>query len=183
VTRVFIGLGSNQGDSRGLLREALTRLEPRVAGGLAAVSSLYRTAPVGYTQQPDFLNAVAEFCGEGPPDAWLDQLLAVEAGLGRRRDGPRWGPRPVDLDLLAVGGHTQATPRLTLPHPRIRERRFVLAPWAEIAPDFVLPDGSSVARLLAECGDDGAVALVGGPGWARDTNDGEGRADEPIPGG
>ena len=174
MTRVFVGLGSNQGDSRGLLREALIRLGARVDGDVAAVSSLYRTAPVGYTQQPDFLNAVAELRGEGSPEAWLDQLLTVEAELGRRRDGPRWGPRPVDLDLLAVGGHTRATPRLTLPHPRIRERRFVLAPWAEIAPDFALPEGASLAGLLAQCEDGGAVAPVADPAWAADIVDGEG---------
>ena len=138
------------------------------------MSSLYRTAPVGYTRQPDFFNAVAVFQGADRPEDWLDHLLAVEAELGRRREGPRWGPRPVDLDLLAVGARTLETPRLTLPHPRIRERRFVLAPWAEIAPDFALPDGLSVGRLLAECGDEGAVEPVAGPEWATEKADSEG---------
>lgn len=174
MTQVFVGLGSNEGDSRQLLRSALERLEARVDGHLRTVSSLYRTAPVGYTQQPDFLNAVALFRGEDRPEAWLAHLLAVEAELGRRRDGPRWGPRPVDLDLLAVGARTLDTPHLILPHPRIRERRFVLAPWAEIAPDFALPDGATVAGLLAECGDEGAVAAVAGPGWAGEQHHTEG---------
>jgi 2-amino-4-hydroxy-6-hydroxymethyldihydropteridine diphosphokinase len=166
MTRFFLGLGSNQGDSRSLLRTALERLEARVDGHKEAVSSLYRTAPVGYTQQPDFLNAVVMFRGEGPPGDWLDRMLAVEAELGRRRDGPRWGPRVVDLDLLAAEGHILETPRLTLPHPRIRERRFVLAPWAEIAPEFALPEGRTVARLLDDCPDEGAVQVVAGPEWA-----------------
>lgn len=173
MSRAFVGLGSNQGDSRALLREALLRVEARTEGGLAAVSSLYRTAPVGYTRQPDFLNAVALFRGEEPPEAWLDRLLAVEAELGRRRDGPRWGPRLLDLDLLAVEARVLETPRLTLPHPRIRERRFVLVPWAEIAPEFALPDGRTVAGLLADCPDRGTVAPVAGPEWAEDAVDRE----------
>mgnify|MGYP000568355741 CR=1 FL=1 len=168
MTPIFVGMGSNQGESRVLLREALVRLQDRVSGHLAAVSSLYRTEPVGYTQQPDFLNAVAMFHGGDQPRAWLDLLLAVEAELGRHREGPRWGPRPVDLDLLAVGTRSLETPHLTLPHPRIRERRFVLAPWAEIAPDFELPDGLSVSRLRDVCPDEGAVAKVAGPEWATD---------------
>lgn len=171
---VFVGLGSNQGDCRALLRAGLEGIKARMDAPLAAVSSLYRTAPVGYTQQPDFLNAVAMFRGDGQPEAWLEALLSAEAELGRHREGPRWGPRPVDLDLLAVGGRTLNTPRLILPHPRIRERRFVLVPWAEIAPGFVLPDGSSVADLLARCGDDGAVSSVAGAAWAADFVDGQG---------
>lgn len=175
MTQVVVGLGSNQGDSRALLRDALERLQARVTGHLATVSSLYRTEPVGYTQQPDFLNAVALFQGADEPRAWLELLLAVEAELGRSREGPRWGPRPVDLDLLAVGTRSLKTPHLTLPHPRIRERRFVLAPWAEIAPDFLLPDGLSVSRLLGLCPDEGAVARVSGPEWAAERPASEGR--------
>jgi 2-amino-4-hydroxy-6-hydroxymethyldihydropteridine diphosphokinase len=171
---VFVGLGSNQGDSRALLRAGLDGVKACMDAPLQAVSSLYRTAPVGYTQQPDFLNAVAMFRGGGQPEAWLDALLSVEAELGRKREGPRWGPRPVDLDLLAVADLTRDTPSLVLPHPRIRERRFVLVPWAEIAPDFDLPDGLTVAGLLAQCEDDGAVEPVVGPGWAADIVDGEG---------
>ncbi|HKJ71476.1 MAG TPA: 2-amino-4-hydroxy-6-hydroxymethyldihydropteridine diphosphokinase [Gammaproteobacteria bacterium] len=174
MSRVFVGLGSNQGDSRALLGAALVRLEARVDGHLGKVSSLYRTAPVGYTRQPDFLNAVAMFRGQGRPEEWLDHLLAVEAELGRRRDGPRWGPRPVDLDLLAVEARILETPRLTLPHPRIRERRFVLEPWAEVAADFALPDDRTVAELLAACPDQGTVARVAGPEWAGESAHEEG---------
>ena len=171
---VFVGLGSNQGDSRELLARALVRLEATAPGRLAAVSSLYRTAPVGYTQQPDFFNAVARFHGEPLPEVWLQRLLAVETELGRRRDGPRWGPRPVDLDLLAVDALARETAHLTLPHPRIRQRRFVLVPWAEVAPSFPLGEGATVGGLLAECPDEGKVEQVAGPEWAA-TRDEEGR--------
>ncbi|HKL77501.1 MAG TPA: 2-amino-4-hydroxy-6-hydroxymethyldihydropteridine diphosphokinase [Gammaproteobacteria bacterium] len=171
MSRIYVGLGSNQGDSPAILRQALQRLTAVAPGELAAVSSLYRTAPVGYTQQPDFYNAVAGFRGEPLPESWLQRLLAVEAELGRRREGPRWGPRLVDLDLLAVDEQTRATPHLTLPHPRIRERRFVLAPWAEIAPAFA-PDGeAAVSDMLADCPDTGRVEPVAGPEWAREPED------------
>ena len=166
MTEVFVALGSNQGDSRALLRQALERLAETVPGTLARVSGLYRTEPVGYTRQPDFLNAVALFHGEPQPEQWLQRLLGVEAELGRRRDGPRWGPRCMDLDLLAVGTRTLETAHLILPHPRLRERRFVLAPWAEIAPDFVLPDGTRIRDLVRECPDEGGIERVEGPEWA-----------------
>ncbi|MEF8794464.1 2-amino-4-hydroxy-6-hydroxymethyldihydropteridine diphosphokinase [Thiohalorhabdus sp.] len=174
MTQVFVGLGSNQGDSRALLRDALVRLQARATGHLAAVSSLYRTEPLGYTCQPDFLNAVALFHGADEPGNWLDSLLAVEGELGRLREGPRWGPRPVDLDLLAVGTRSLETPHLTLPHPRIQERRFVLVPWAELAPDFLLPYGLSVSRLLRLCPDEGAVARASGPEWVAERSTSEG---------
>jgi 2-amino-4-hydroxy-6-hydroxymethyldihydropteridine diphosphokinase len=166
MSRIFVGLGSNQGDSRDLLRRALVRLKAVVPGELAAVSSLYRTAPVGYTQQPDFFNAVACFHGEPLPERWLQRLLAVEAELGRRRDGPRWGPRLVDLDLLAVDDLTRAASHLTLPHPRIRQRRFVLVPWAEIAPGFSPEGEETVSDLVAVCPDAGRVERVASPDWA-----------------
>lgn len=178
MTPVFVGLGSNQGASRDLLSESVRRAEAAVPGHLAAVSSLYRTEPVGYTQQADFFNAVAMFLGEPLPETWLQRLLSVEAGLGRRRDGPRWGPRRVDLDLLAVGALTLATPDLILPHPRLRERRFVLTPWAEIAPDFTLPDGWSIGGLERACPDGARVEAVAGPGWL-EAGSGQDGGDEP----
>ena len=167
--RVFVGLGGNEDDSREVLCEALTRLDHCCGVRRAAVSSLYRTDPVGYTQQDRFFNAVALFRApsgrQADPDAWLRRLLAVEAELGRRRDGPRWGPRRVDLDLLAIEDRTRATPHLLLPHPRIAERRFVLAPWAELDPGFAPPGWPSVGELLGQCPDDGAVERVAGPEW------------------
>ena len=169
--RVFVGLGGNEADSREVLCQALRRLDNGCGTRRVAVSSLYRTDPVGYTQQDRFFNAVALFQGSVPggrgadPEAWLRRLLAVEAELGRRRDGPRWGPRRVDLDLLAVEDRTSVTRHLTLPHPRIAERRFVLAPWAELDPGFAPPGHGPVAELLAQCPDDGAVEAVAGPEW------------------
>lgn len=176
MNRIFIGLGSNQGDSRARLREALERLKGCVRGHLVAVSSLYQTAPVGYTQQPDFLNAVAMFRGEGAPEAWLDCCLAIEVELGRHRQGPRWGPRPVDLDLLAIEDQSLAVPRLTLPHPRLHERGFVLIPWSEVAPDFLLPEGRRIDELRAQCPHPGRVEPIEGPEWAEAMEDGKGDA-------
>ncbi|MFA9462273.1 2-amino-4-hydroxy-6-hydroxymethyldihydropteridine diphosphokinase [Thiohalorhabdus methylotrophus] len=166
MSEIFVGLGSNQGDSRTILQQGLARLAEVVPGKLARVSGLYRTGPVGYTQQPDFLNAVALFHGEPLPEQWLQRLLDVEAELGRRRDGPRWGPRSLDLDLLAVDDRTLETAHLLLPHPRLSERRFVLVPWAEIAPDFRLPDGERIRDLERACPDEGRVELVEGSEWA-----------------
>lgn len=167
MNRTFIGLGSNQGNSQALLRAALRELSTAVPGALEQVSSLYRTTPVGYTEQPDFLNAVALFRGKRDPHEWLRRLLQIEADLGRRRHGRRWGPRTIDLDLLAVEDWILTDPQLTLPHPRIQERRFVLIPWAEIAPDFRLPDGRRIEALLATCPEPGQVACVQGPDWCQ----------------
>ena len=166
---VVVGLGSNHGDARHLLATGLTRLRRRSDGPLAAVSGLYRTDPVGYTAQPDFLNAVALFRSQASPEDWLASLLAVEAELGRNRaEGPRWGPRPLDMDLLAVGEQTRRTPHLTLPHPRLRERCFVLVPWVEIDPSFELPDGAVVGALARGCPGAGGVVRQAGPEWAAD---------------
>ncbi len=167
VNRIFIGLGSNQGNSQALLHSALRELSTAVPGGCERVSSLYRTTPVGYTKQPDFLNAVALFRDSRDPHEWLQRLLTVEAGLGRRRHGRRWGPRTIDLDLLAVEDWILTTPQLTLPHPRVQERRFVLIPWAEIAPNFRLPDGRRIEAILATCPEIGQVARVQGPDWCQ----------------
>lgn len=167
--RVFVGLGGNEADSREVLCRALRRLDNCCGAHRVAVSSLYRTDPVGYTQQDRFFNAVALFRGAGgrstDPEGWLRRLLAVEAELGRRREGPRWGPRLVDLDLLAVEDRTSATRSLILPHPRIAERRFVLTPWAELDPAFVPPGHAAIGELLTQCPDEGAVERVAGPEW------------------
>lgn len=113
------------------------------------VASLYRTEPVSTLPQPDFLNSAALGHGRESPEALLALAAAIERRLGRRR-GQRDGPREIDLDLLLVGGEIRSGGGLELPHPRMRERRFVLAPLAEIAPDLPLPpDGETPARLLA----------------------------------
>ena len=109
----------------------------REAGWIAAASPIYRSLPVGVTDQPPFLNAVAALDTELGPDALLDVLLAVEAAHGRVRD-VRWGPRTLDLDLVWFEGVVRDDPRLTLPHPRAHEREFVLRPLCDLAPDLLL---------------------------------------------
>ena len=113
------------------------------------VSSLYETAPVGVTDQPDFLNAVAAVqTGLGPLET-LDALLHIENQMGRVRT-ERWGPRVIDLDLLLYGGERVSSPGLTVPHPRLRERAFVLVPLAEIAPELRLPGDGGRAAAFAK---------------------------------
>ena len=109
----------------------------REAGRIAAASPIYRSLPVGVTDQPPFLNAVAALDTELGPDALLEVLLAVEAAHGRVRD-VRWGPRTLDLDLVWFDGVVRDDPRLTLPHPRAHEREFVLRPLCDLAPDLPL---------------------------------------------
>ena len=109
----------------------------REAGRIAAASPIYRSLPVGVTDQPPFLNAVAALDTELGPDALLDVLLAVEAAHGRVRD-VRWGPRTLDLDPVWFEGVVRDDPRLTLPHPRAHEREFVLRPLCDLAPDLLL---------------------------------------------
>ena len=143
--RAYIGLGSNLGDSLATLRAAARRLED--FGSAAAASPIYETDPIGFEQQPPFLNAVLELDTTLSPEALLDALLAVEAEFRRER-GVRFGPRTLDLDLLWYDGATRDGERLTLPHPRAHEREFVLRPLAELAPALPLA-GATVAELLA----------------------------------
>jgi 2-amino-4-hydroxy-6-hydroxymethyldihydropteridine diphosphokinase len=139
-----IALGSNLDDREGLVRAALGRLGR--LGRVQAVSSLYETSPVG-PDQPEYLNAVALMSTELAPAALLDGLLGIEASLGRVRD-VRWGPRRIDLDLIAMDDLTVDTPDLTLPHPEAHRRAFVLAPLAEVAPGFVLVGYGPAAKML-----------------------------------
>jgi 2-amino-4-hydroxy-6-hydroxymethyldihydropteridine diphosphokinase len=133
--------------------------------GPLRVASLYRSRPVSPVAQPDYLNTAAVGSTALPPDAVLALAKALELAAGRRR-GVRFGPRPLDIDLLVYGDLLSAAPELTLPHPRLRERRFVLAPLAEIAPDLLLPpDGASAAELLAGLGPAGAADAVERLDW------------------
>lgn len=137
---------------------ALRRLAASL--GPLRVASLYRTAPVSPVPQPDFLNTAALARTALPPEELLALAKALEREAGRR-PGVRFGPRPLDVDLLLYGDLQMEGPELTLPHPRMRERRFVLAPLAEIAPDLpVPPDGARVADLLARLGEEAAVERV-----------------------
>jgi 2-amino-4-hydroxy-6-hydroxymethyldihydropteridine diphosphokinase len=142
----YVGLGSNLGDREGNLTRALALLE-RV--GSVRPSSIRETDPIGVTEQPKFLNAVAEVETEVPARELLDRLLAIELELGRDRAAEtRWGPRTIDLDLLLYGDETIDEPGLTVPHPRLAERRFVLEPLHELEPGLILPDGRAVRELL-----------------------------------
>ncbi len=145
--RVYLGLGSNQGNRATLLEDALARLEASARVRVTKRSSLYETAPVGVTDQPWFLNLVVEVETVLDPPHLLDLVLAVERGLGRVRT-QRWGPRTVDIDILLFGTVQMQTPSLTIPHPEMTRRRFVLEPLLEIAPDAALPDGRRLDAFL-----------------------------------
>ena len=150
MTRAYVGLGANLGDREATLRRALELLGATPGVDVVAFSSFRETDPVGYLDQPRFVNAAAAVETDLPPSELLDALLAVERGLGRTRDGPRFGPRTIDLDLLVYGDESLDGPGLVVPHPRLHERRFVLEPLAEIASGLVVPGLGPVERLLAE---------------------------------
>lgn len=150
--RAFVGLGSNKGDSLLILEKAREKLAALPGLQLAAVSSVYRTEPQGFAEQPFFLNQVIGIDCDAAmtPEGLLESLLAVESELGRDRTGEvRYGPRFVDLDLLLFGNERMDTEYLTLPHPRMFSRAFVLVPLAEIAPGLCLPQGISVTEALS----------------------------------
>jgi len=146
--RAFLSLGSNLGDRRAVLDEALVRLEASGSIRVVRRSALYDTAPVAKTDQPRFLNLVAELETDLSPGALLDATLTVEESLGRTR-GVRWGPRTLDIDILLYDDLSMQTDRLVLPHPEMMHRRFVLEPLVEIAPGLILPDGRPARALLA----------------------------------
>ena len=154
---VGLGLGGNLGDPPANLRRAVELL--RAAGlEFEAISSLYRTKPWGLTDQPDFVNACALALVRLAPLELLDLVQATEKAMGRR-PGPRWGPRPIDIDILFYEGESWSDQRLTLPHPGLLERAFALLPLAEIAPDLVI--GGSRLGAAAQRIDSGGVTLIG----------------------
>lgn len=155
--RVFVALGSNLGDRAAWLRQAQERLFSAPTVQLVAASAVYETEPVGEIDQPAFLNQVLEVRTALAPENLLSRLLQVERELGRARN-ERWGPRNIDLDLLAFGDRNFKTSRLVLPHPELRRRRFVLQPWADIAPEFSVPGfATTVENLLENCEDHNRV--------------------------
>jgi 2-amino-4-hydroxy-6-hydroxymethyldihydropteridine diphosphokinase len=147
---VYIGLGANLGEREATIRQALELLSASGEVEIAAVSSLRETDPVGYEDQPKFLNGAAAVRTELGPRALLARLKDVERRLGRDRSGPRFGPRTIDLDLLLYGDETLDEPDLQVPHPRMHERRFVLEPLADLDPDALVPGLGRVSQLLAE---------------------------------
>jgi 2-amino-4-hydroxy-6-hydroxymethyldihydropteridine diphosphokinase len=154
----YIGLGSNLEDPASQVKAGYDALAALPATELIARSALYRSAPVGYCDQPDFINAVAKVETALGARELLDALLAIELNHGRVRDFPN-APRTLDLDLLLYGDLQLHAPGLTIPHPRMHERAFVLAPLAEIAPQCVIPGRGKVAELLRGV-DAGSVALT-----------------------
>jgi len=148
--RAFVGLGANVGDPPRAIREALSQLTREDGIRVAKVSGLRETDPVGYEDQPRFLNGAAELETSLSARELLERLLAIERRLGRvRGDGPRFGPRTIDLDLLLYGEETIDEPGLQIPHPRLHERRFALQPLAELDPGLEIPERGSVQALLA----------------------------------
>ncbi len=156
--RVVLALGANLGDPRRQLLDAIAALSRRL--GALAVAPLYRSAAVSPIAQPDFLNTVVVARSELAPEELLRFAKELERAAGRE-EGPRWGPRPLDVDLLLVGDAERKEASLTLPHPRLHERSFVLAPLAELLPDLPLPtDGRTVRALLAELQPDSTLRCV-----------------------
>ena len=150
MTLAYVALGANLGNPLITVNAAIAALDSIAETRRVATSSLYRTAPVGLKNQPDFINAVVALDTRLTPQALLDQLFAIELRFGRQRS-VRNAPRTLDLDLLLHGSAVLATAALTLPHPRMHERAFVLAPLAEIAPQAVIPSHGAVAALVKAC--------------------------------
>ena len=162
VVEVGIALGANVGDRRANLRFALAQLPPLVR--VTRLSPLYESAPVGVTDQPEFLNAACLALTALEPLELLDHLKAIEQAAGRR-PGRHWGPRPLDLDILFFGDCAVATNRLTIPHSRMRERGFVLRPLADLVFDLRLPGWpDDVAAALAAV-DTSDLVQVAGAEW------------------
>ena len=148
MARAYIGLGANLGDRAATLTRAIELLAERQEIDVVAVSSFRETDPVGYLDQPRFLNAAAVVETSLAPAALLTTLLEVERELGRVREGPRYGPRTVDLDLLLMDDLVLDEPGLELPHPRLHERAFALEPLSELDPALVVPGHGAVRQLL-----------------------------------
>jgi len=163
VDIAFIGLGSNLSDPCRQLQSALRALDALAGTRLLRHSSLYRSAPWGEREQPDFVNAVAMLETTLTPRELLDALLGIERLAGRVRDGTRWGPRVLDLDILLYGDRVLNESGLHVPHPHLAERAFVLLPLAEVAPDLQVPGVGQVATLLRRVDVAGCVVLEPDP--------------------
>jgi 2-amino-4-hydroxy-6-hydroxymethyldihydropteridine diphosphokinase len=163
TARALVGLGGNIGDPAAAMRAALQALDARGEVRVRAVSRLFRTPPWGKVDQPDFLNAAAAVETSLSPRELLDACLAIERDLKRERR-ERWGPRTVDLDVLDYAGLRCEDAALTLPHPRMAERAFVLAPLADIAPEFVL-GRRSIGEVLATLDRAGIEPTTGDGSW------------------
>jgi 2-amino-4-hydroxy-6-hydroxymethyldihydropteridine diphosphokinase len=157
----YVGLGSNLDEPVAQVQRAFAALEALPQTRLVARSSLYRSPPMGPPDQPDYVNAVAALLTALPAADLLAALQSIEDAQGRRRDGPRWGPRTLDLDLLLYGELAVNSDRLVLPHPGLAERAFVLVPLLEVAPGLRIPGGPSVAQLASRVGAGGLARMAG----------------------
>jgi 2-amino-4-hydroxy-6-hydroxymethyldihydropteridine diphosphokinase len=149
LTTAYVGIGANLGDRKATIERAVELLRAAPDVEVLAVSSLRETDPVGLEDQPRFLNGAVAVETSLTARELLDLLLETERRLGRTRSGPRFGPRTIDLDLLVYGDEQLDEPSLTIPHPRLHERRFALEPLAEVAPALVVPGCGAVKELLA----------------------------------
>ncbi len=154
---VYLSLGSNIGDRLGYLRDALASLSPSINPILQ--SSVYETEPWGYTDQPTFLNLVLKANTDLEPLDVLDHIKSIEKTIGRQETF-RYGPRIIDLDILFYNDVILDTPRLTIPHPRLTERAFVLVPLAEIAPDLIHPVSGKSVKQLRSLVDSSSIKLI-----------------------
>jgi 2-amino-4-hydroxy-6-hydroxymethyldihydropteridine diphosphokinase len=164
----YLGLGSNLGDRRAHLQGAVDGLHAAEAARVTGCSPVYETEAHTATpdeEQPPFLNAVVQVAVEWRPERLLRRAQGLERAAGRKTDRERWAPRPLDVDLLMVGDATRQTDDLVLPHPRLADRRFVLRPWADLAPDVVVPPpfDAKVRDLLRACTDTAALRRTDHP--------------------
>ncbi len=163
MTQAYLGLGSNVGDRRAHLEAAVAAL-PAHGVNVLASSSVYETEPVGLVlDQREFYNACLQVDTQHGPDELLAACKAVERDLGREPGGVRHGPRPIDVDVLLLDELEHSSERLTLPHPEVTSRRFVLVPLLELAPDLTLPDGRRLEDALGDLGQGQEVRRVGEP--------------------
>jgi 2-amino-4-hydroxy-6-hydroxymethyldihydropteridine diphosphokinase len=146
---VYIGIGSNIDSPEDHVTQAIESLAGLPGSILVSASGLYRSSPMGPVDQPDFINAVVALLTQANACDLLQQLHGIERDHGRVRNGERWGPRTLDLDLLAYAGHVINEEDLTVPHPGIAERNFVLLPWQEIAPTYRVPGRADIAAMAA----------------------------------
>ena len=156
MTRVALSLGANLGDRVVALQHAVDVLSG--LGDIVGLSDVYETDPVGGPEQPEYYNAVVIVETDASPGEVLSTAQRAERGKGRTRE-IRWGPRTLDVDVLAFGDRISDDPDLTLPHPRATERAFVMIPWAQADPQFVLPDGRTVAAVRDAIADEGVRPL------------------------
>jgi 2-amino-4-hydroxy-6-hydroxymethyldihydropteridine diphosphokinase len=160
TVRVYVGLGSNQEDPVAQILEAVDELEMIPDSILASRSSLYRGKPMGPADQPDYVNAVVAMDTLLSAENFLQELTRIEDLQGRERDGEKWGPRIIDLDLLMYGKQKINTPDLTVPHPGMHERDFVIIPLSELAGDINVPGQGRLTSLINNCENHSLKKLV-----------------------